>query len=328
MLRIRQFLALASLTAAESIRQPICLLLASACVALTALTPMLDLFNFGEEGKLARDSGLAFHFVFGMLAAAWAASSSLARELRAGTASAVLSKPVGRATFLLAKFAGIAAMLAAFSACAAAATLLSDRVSERFVVTARMATYATDWRTGWLLLAAPGVACAAAALLNYTVKRPFESTAFGLLLAAVFGVLLASGFWDRLGQRASFDLAVQWRILPASLLIALALVVLAAVALALSTRLAAVPTLTLTAGVFLAGLLSDHVLGRRAAASTAAAWLYRLVPDWQHFWMADALAGGGAIPARYVGAAALYALLYTGAALLMGLVSFRNAEVR
>ena len=69
MLRIRQFLTMAGLTAVEAIRQPICLLLTTACVVLTALIPLLTLHNFGEDGKLARDSGLAFHLVFGLLVA-------------------------------------------------------------------------------------------------------------------------------------------------------------------------------------------------------------------------------------------------------------------
>ena len=39
------------------------------------------------------------------------ASASVAREIRTGTALAVLAKPVGRAQFLLAKYVGLAAAL-------------------------------------------------------------------------------------------------------------------------------------------------------------------------------------------------------------------------
>ena len=47
----------------------------------------------------------------GLFGAVLSASASLAREIRTGTALAVLSKPVGRAQFLVAKFAGLAAAL-------------------------------------------------------------------------------------------------------------------------------------------------------------------------------------------------------------------------
>ena len=88
MLRVRQFVTLSILTAVEATRQPICLLLTTTCILLTMLTPMLALHNFGEDGRLARDSGLAYQFVFGLFVAAYAACSSLAREMRSGTASA------------------------------------------------------------------------------------------------------------------------------------------------------------------------------------------------------------------------------------------------
>src|SRR5262245_13254982 len=102
------FVALTGLTAIEAIRQPIVLLLFTACVALTAITPMILLHAFGEYGKVSRETGLALHFLFGLLVAVQAAGSTLSREVREGTAAAVLSKPVGRTTFFLAKFAGIA----------------------------------------------------------------------------------------------------------------------------------------------------------------------------------------------------------------------------
>jgi len=43
----------------------------------------------------------------GLFGAVLSASASLAREIRSGTALAVLSKPIGRAQFLLAKYAGL-----------------------------------------------------------------------------------------------------------------------------------------------------------------------------------------------------------------------------
>jgi hypothetical protein len=182
MLRIRQFYTLAVLTAVEAIRQPICLLLTATCVLLTALTPVLLMHHFGEDGKLARDSGLALHFVFGILIACYTASSCLEREMRTGTASAVLSKPISRETFFLAKFAGTAAVVILFSVCAAIATLLCERVSLKFVFSSERVGFLTDWLLGTVLLAAPVVAFIAAGLMNYFRKRPFESTAFGFLL--------------------------------------------------------------------------------------------------------------------------------------------------
>jgi len=322
----RQFLSLASLTSLEAIRQPIFLLLVSANVVCTALVPMVLMHHFGEEGKLARDSGLALQFVFGLLITGYAASSSLAREMRKGTASAVLSKPVSRDLFFLAKFAGIAVIVLAFSTCSVAATLLAERISEKFVSSRPAFLYVTDVRTGALLLAAPAVACLVAGALNFFFRSPFESTAFGLLLATVLGVFFSSGFFDRAGRIAPFAFEVDWRILPAGVLVTLALLVLAAVALGLSTRFRTFPTLSICAALFFLGLVSDYLLGRRADTSLLAKGLYRAVPNWQHFWVSDALTGGGTIPVEYVLSAGLYAGLCCAGVLFLGLWSFHRAE--
>jgi ABC-2 type transport system permease protein len=328
MRRLRQFLALSGLTALEALRQPICLLLTVSCVLLTALAPLLLVHNFGEEGRLARDAGLALHFVFGLLLAAYLASSCLARERHSGTVSSVLSKPVGRTLFFLAKFAGLVGVLLVFSVCACAATLLAERVAEKFVMAGDVSGYVTDWPTGARLALAPLAALLAAGALNYFRKRPFASAAFGWLAALLLAALVASGFYDRTGQWAPFHWQVQWRIVPASILVTLGLITLSAVALSLSTRLNAVPIVTVCGGVFVVGLMSDYLFGRLAHASRLAAALYWLTPNWQHFWVADALGKGGTVPLEYVARAALYGAVYAAAVLCLGAWAFRRAEMR
>lgn len=321
------FLALAHLTAVETIRQPILLLLLTACVVLTALMPMVQLHAFGEYGKLARESGLAFHFAFGLVAAVVAAGSSLARDVQTGTASVVLSKPVGRAAFFLSKFAGIALVVLAFSAGAMMATLLAERVAEQWTITPRVAGDMVDWRTGWWLLASPFLALAVAGLLNYTRHRPFESTAFLLILAALAAVLVTSGFFDRSGHRAAFGVRVDWRILPAGVLITAALATLAAIAASLASCFGTPVVLTVCAIVFVLGLLGEHLFGL-PPDTPLAAWFYSLLPNWQHFWASDALTGGGRIPWSYVAHAVTYAFTYAGAVLALGVLSFQQVDLQ
>jgi len=329
MYRIRQFLALAGLTALEATREPVILLLTGAGVALAALAPLLFVFQFGEEGKLARDGGLALHFVFGAIVAVYAASSALSREMRSGTAAAVLSKPVGRPLFFLAKFAGVCVVVVAFSLCAAVSTLLCERVAEKFslALTDQPMPYLTDWQTGFLLLLAPAAALAVAALSHYFTRRPFGSAAFGLLIVSLLTVFLVSCFFDRAGSPHGFDPQVQWRILPASLLVTLGLVVLSSVALTLSVRLDTVPALAACGVVAFLGLTSDYFLAQRAAHSIGAACLYRLLPNWQHFWMADALDRGGTIAPAYLAGTALYALLCAAGVVCVGIALFGRSEV-
>jgi hypothetical protein len=327
MRRIGQFVALSALTAREATRQPICLLLTTTCVVLIALLPLVLLHKFGEDGKLVRESALAFHFVFGLAIAGLAASSSLGRELRGGTAAVVLSKPVGRESFFLAKFAGVCGMLLAFSLCAGLATLLSERIAEKLPADPDAAGYVTDGQTARLLLAAPALAFLAAAWLNYRRRAPFQSTAYAWVVALVSGAFLLAGFFDLDGRFAPYNLHVQWRISAASALVTLALLVFAAIAVALATRLRTAPTVALCAGIFLLGLVTDHLFGR-PDAGFAPAVLRWMLPNWQHFWLADALDAGGAVAPAYLIHAAAYALLYGTGVLALGLAAFRRAEVR
>lgn len=328
MFRIRQFCTLARLTAVEAVRQPICLLLTTSCIMLIGLGPMLHLHTFGEDGKLARDGALAFHFVFGLSIAAYAACSSLSRETRSGTASAVLSKPVSRETFFLAKFAGVAMVILAFSLCAGIATLLAERAAEKFYETPGHYGYATDFTTGWMLIASPLVAYAIAAVINFRKGRPFESTAFISTMLALVAVLFLSGLYRANGAPGPYGLQVQWRIVPVSILVTLALLVLSAVAITLSTRMGTVPTLTFCALVLIAGLTSDYIFGRYAAESALASFFYRATPNWNHFWMPDALTSNGTVPWKYVIRAAFYATTYSAGILCLGIVSFRHKEMK
>jgi hypothetical protein len=322
----QRFVTLTRLAALDAIRQPIVLLLTVATIMLSALTPMVLLHKFGEDGKLAREGGLAFHFVLGTLVTVYAASSALTREIRSGTVAAVLSKPVGRSVLFFAKFAGVVCVIVGFSVAAATTTLLAERVAERWAVSSGGVQDLIDWRTGWSLLAAPFAALAIAGLLNCRRKAPFTSTAFWLVVLALLATFVASGWFDRAGRFAAFDYRVDWRILPASALMTAALVVVAAIASGLATRLAPAPTLTLCGLVLVLGLLWEYWFGR-APGSGLALLVGGLLPNWQNFWVSDALVGGGHIPWSYVGRAATYAVTYVAGALLVGVASFRYVDV-
>ena len=327
MLRLKQFLVLARLTSLEAARQPICLLLATTCLVLTGLGPVMLAHRFGEEGKFARDNGLALHLVFGFLIAAYAASNAVSQEMRSGTASTVLSKPVSRSVFLLSKYAGISWTIVMFSLCATCATLLSVRISEQLTLEGSRQGVFIDAHTAYRFFLAPACAYLVAAAVNYWGRRPFSALAFRLLCLFSVVVFLASACFDRGGALASFNFRVDWRIVPASVLVTMALLVLTAISVSLSTRLSTPSTLILCGGLLVGGLLSDHLWGTAALGSFAGI-LYRFMPNWQHFWVVDALMNQGTIPWTYVLHTGLYTLAYAGGALFIGVVSFRHAEMK
>src|SRR5277367_780905 len=105
---MRQFFTIAVNAFMELVRQPIFLLLMTGSVLFEIFLAVPYYFAFGDEPKLVENSVLAVMLLSGLFGAVLSASSSLAREIRSGTALAVLSKPVSRAQFLLAKYMGVA----------------------------------------------------------------------------------------------------------------------------------------------------------------------------------------------------------------------------
>jgi ABC-type transport system involved in multi-copper enzyme maturation permease subunit len=63
--------------------------------------------TFGEDIKMLKDAGLVLIRILGIILAVWAASNSVADEIEGKTALTVLSKPIGRRSFVLGKFLGI-----------------------------------------------------------------------------------------------------------------------------------------------------------------------------------------------------------------------------
>src|SRR5262249_15900765 len=128
-----------------------------------------------------------------------------------------------------------------------------------------------------------------------------------------------------LGELASVD----WRMVPAGILILFALWILAALALACSTRLDVIPTLAICSALFLVGIMSDFLFG--IPAGKRALWasvLYTVTPNWQLFWLGDALeTGQSTFHWGYVGKALAYVVGYVGAILSIAVMLFEDREL-
>src|SRR5258707_13357365 len=104
---MRQFVTIAPNAFMELVRQPVFLLLMTASAAFEIFLATPYYFAFGDEPKLVKNSTLAVMLLSGLVGAVLSASASLARELRTGTAPAVLAQAAGRSPVLPAQDAGV-----------------------------------------------------------------------------------------------------------------------------------------------------------------------------------------------------------------------------
>ncbi|MDB6018701.1 MAG: hypothetical protein JWR19_3190 [Pedosphaera sp.] len=319
---MRQFTTIAVNAFMELVRQPVFLLLmtSSAVFEIFLATPYY--FAFGDEPKLVKNSVLAVMLLAGLFGSVLSASASLAREIRTGTALAVLSKPVGRAQFLLAKYVGLVLALSLLTYVNMLAALLTSRM-------AFDAYGSTDLLALGIFAAGLVVAYLLGGFSNFFLRRPFVSDAvFGTVFMLTVAFVIINLF-DKKGASQPFATGVDWQMVPASILVLFALWILAGLALACSTRLEMIPTLAICSGLFLLGLMSQYMFGQRAAAgSWWASVLYTVTPNWQLFWLADALdAGKSTFHWDYVAKAFGYVVCYVGAVLAMAVMLFEDREL-
>jgi hypothetical protein len=307
----------------ELIRQPIFLLLMTTSALFEVGLSCVSYFGFGDEPKMVKVSVLAVMLVAGLFSAVLSASASVAREIRSGTALAVMAKPVGRSQFLLAKYVGLALSLVVLTYVNCVAALLATRMS--------FDAYGDADTTGLLVFCGAVVlAYGIGGLTNYFMRRPFVSDAVLALAAMVTVAFVALQFIPRAAERAQNEfVGLDWRIVPASALILMALLVLAALALACSTRQEVIPTLSVCSALFLLGLVSDYFWGTRAeGGSLWASVFYTVTPNWQLLWVSDLLEQGkGPIPVDYLARALGYTVCYVGAVLAVALVLFEDREL-
>ena len=319
---MRQFATIATNAFMELVRQPVFLLLTTATAAFEIFLATPYYFAFGDEPKLVKNSVLAAMLLAGLFGAVLTASSSLGREIRTGTALAVLSKPIGRARFLLAKYLGLVVAL----------TMMTYINLVGALVASRMAFDAygkTDVAALSIFVGGIALAYAIGGFSNFFLRRSFVSDAFFAMLGTL--TLAAYIIFEFTRQEASLNqaAAVDWRLVPAAVLVLFALWILASLALACSTRVDVLPTLAICSAIFLVGIMSDYLFGTHAEkGSWWASALYTVTPNWQLFWLADVLdTGKNTFPWGYVGKAFGYVVGYVGAALCLATVLFEDREL-
>ena len=298
----------------EAIREPVYFLMLLGALLLIGHYPWMTLFVFFEQLKLVVDGAMATTMLFSLAVCVLCATATVSREMQSGTVLLLLSKPIPRWSFVLGKICGIAAASALFCAICSCASVISVYIAvDQFRM--NMTLY-------WVFVGVLAASCAFGMLMNYLRSASFsEYSAYAavLLVGGMMAVCLKFMPHPELSLR---DLG------KALFLLIPAVTIMAVLAVACSTRMDVVPALCVCTVLFFCGLVSTHLF-RNASGPVwgpVAAALYAIIPNWQYFWMADALAVNRSIPASYVVRACVYALVYCSVGAAWAAVFFRNRE--
>ena len=306
----------------ETLRQPVYAIIIIAALFLLFISPSLTMYTMDDDNKLLREMGLSTLFLASLFIAIFSASGAVAEEIENKTIITVLSKPVKRPVFIIAKFFGVAA----------AVVLAHYICTIALLMAIRHGVLATASDTpDWTVLSTAGVAVVLTFLLtaffNYAYDWRFSSTA--IVLAGIFATLsiVFLYFIDRNWQFNPQDNGINTLDVYGAVLLLLAAIIITALAVALSARFNIVVTLSACVGIFLLGLVSDWAFGELARTRIWAKICYFSVPNLQIFWISDALYEGSDVPLKYIIISASYALCYTTAILLLAIALFQRRQI-
>lgn len=251
----------------ESIRQPIFLIVILGVGVLQLLNVWSAAYSMGYsdtsevsgDNKVMLDIGLSTIFVAGMLLSALTATAVISREIEAKTVLTVVSKPVPRAAVVIGKYLGVAGAIGIAVLCMVVFLLMGVRHG-----VLSTAADTIDQPVIVFSLVAVALALVIGASCNFLYGWSFPQTTVVVLTPALviayLAVLVVSSKWQI--QPIGKDFKPQITLACTAML--MAVLVLTAVAVAVSTRLGQVMTIAACAGVFLFGLLANHLIGRFA----------------------------------------------------------------
>jgi ABC-2 type transport system permease protein len=319
---MNKLFTIAKNTFIETLRQPVYAIIILAALLLFFLSPSLTMYTMSDDNKLLREIGLSTLFLTSLFIAIFSASGAVAKEIENKTITTVLSKPVQRPIFIIAKFLGVSAAVALAHYICTIALLMAIRHGVLETV--------NDLHD-WTVLGTAGVIVLAvlllSAFLNYTYDWKFSSTAIVLTgIFATFGIVFLA-FINRDWQFKPEENSINSVDIYGSILLFLAAIIIVALAVAFSSRFNIVITLSACIGIFLLGLVSDYAFGRFAETQLWAKIGRYLVPNLQIFWISDAIYEGSQVPVKYILIGASYALCYTAAILALAIAFFQRRQV-
>ena len=299
----------------EALREPVYFLMLFGALLLIGHYPWMTLFVFREQLKLVLDGAMATTMFFSLAVSVLCATTTISREMRNGTVLLLLSKPITRLSFVLGKIAGIVAASVLFCLICNCASVISIYIAvDQF----RMET---GLYVAFVILVL--LACVAGMMMNYMRGASFSEYSVYSVLLLVIGMMLYCFKFQPHPEMSMINLA------KALVLLFPAVVVMSVLAVGFATRFDVVPSMCLCSLLFFLGLVSSYLFGGNYAdpvLDVIFSLLYAAIPNWQYFWMADAMAVNSTIPLAYVWWSLGYAAIYSLVVAIWAIVFFQNRE--
>ena len=321
------FFSLTRNTFRECLREPVFFLILASTLLLVLSFPLLTFFSFDRQIWTILESSMAAVLFLGFAAAVICTNTCVQREMKNGTLLLLLSKPVSRFTFLLAKVVGIAGCMIVFSVICCTTVMT--------VILASISPFLFDAKVMLVFFGVCILCLVFGAARNYFTGASFtENTIFAMLpaLPVCYGVFYQI-LQSRLNMMDPHDTVSLTFVhfseqLPVMFLLLLAIVLMGIITTATALHFSFPGNLVFCTILFLGGLLIGPWIQSLFGSGSFWGGLFSaLLPNWQLFWMAYPVSEGTAIPASYVGLMTLYVIVYGTIWVIWAGVTFQGTEL-
>lgn len=310
---MRALLPLIHVSLQNIIRQSFFYLAVVGAYVFIVSTPAFTMFTFWEAEKLLLDMSMATILIVGLLISVLATSSIVGGEIEEKTTTLLLSKPLSRFTFLLAKFIAVVLALVLVLVPLTCILIMTLRVGIPEAVWSDI-SYSTLWFEFLPLIGAAVVAAA----LNYYADKNFASSFIILLNIFIVISLVILGFTTKK--------PLQMNLFYPSILLWMAAVLICPIASLLALKGRIFFTLIFSFLIFALGLISNWLLGN-FLHNPAIKIVYSIIPNFQVFWIEEFWTKKESIPISYFFNVLKYVVLYCTGMLFLTWSILENREV-
>jgi hypothetical protein len=310
---MRGFPALVHVSFQNIIRQSFFSLAVVGAYVFIVSTPAFTMFTLLNSEKLLLDMSMATILLVELLVSILATSSIVGGEMEEKTTTLLLSKPLSRFTFLLAKFCSVALALVFTLIPLTCVLIMTLRMGVPEAVWSEV-EYPTLWFAFLPLIGAVVISAGA----NYYADKNFAST---FIISMNIFVILSLFILSFIAKGS-----LKMNIFYPAVLLWMAGILICPVASLLALRGRMFFTLTFSFLIFALGLTSNWLFGN-FLHNPGIRIIYSIIPNFQVFWRDEFWTKEGSISIAYLGNVLKYVILYCMGMLFLAWSIWEKREV-
>ena len=284
------------------------------CFAIVAMLLMgtLPTFSMGEHIIMLREQCQALIFIMGCLAITFGMIRAVTDDLRRGSGSILMSRPVNGTNLLLGKWLGI--MIGVI--------MLQVTWQFCYLWVSNIAHNQDHLNIGALIFY---IAAFALPIIGVSIKHFLSAGkfVFGVNLAICLAMLVFFGAFQM-----TIAVETDWGALYNGAMLIIGLISFSAILLPFAVKFDSVAVLACGFISFFGGTISEYLINQGLGTGTLSNIVKTVIPNWQVFWVTDIISDGKTVPGIYYIHCGVHSLLFLVLFMIISTSIFKRTEIQ